>query len=219
VSGSDLGAAIDRVYPETEALYMELHRNPELRDQEKKTAATLTRQLQKLGFEVTTGIGGTGFVGLLRNGEGPTLMLRTELDGLPIEEKTGLPYASKVTAVEDGRNVSVMHACGHDAHMATLIAAAKLLASQKQAWRGTLMLLGQPAEEGLTGARAMVADGLFTRFPKPDYALAIHVMNRLPAGQVAYRPGPTSAGVDIVAVTIYGKGGHASALHAAIDPI
>src|SRR5512132_221891 len=156
-------AGLDALYPDLQKLYLDLHQNPELSFHEDKTAAKLAERLRALGFEVTTGVGGTGIVGLLRNGKGPTVMIRTDLDALPVEEKTGLPYASKVTTKDDsGATVSVMHACGHDIHMSSWIGTATLLSKAKDRWRGTVMMVGQLAEERGGGARKMLADGLFT---------------------------------------------------------
>ena len=211
---------LDRIYPELDALYMDLHRNPELSKQEAKTAAKMVARLKALGFEVTSGVGGHGVVGILRNGSGPTVMLRTDLDGLPVEEKTGVPYASKATAVNAaGETVRVMHACGHDIHMTSWIGAATLLAGAKDRWRGTLMMVGQPAEEGGAGALTMLKDGLFTRFPKPDFAFAIHDNADLPSGKVLFVPGYALANVDAVDITIFGKGGHGAYPHTTVDPI
>jgi amidohydrolase len=160
---------LDAIYPDLDHLYLDLHQSPELSGHEEQTAAKMASRLGALGFEVTTGVGGHGVVGLLRNGKGPTVMLRADMDALPMEEKTGLPYASKVTSKNDaGETVSVMHACGHDIHMTSWIGAATLLVHNKDKWRGTLMMVGQPAEETAAGAAAMLADGLFKRFPKPD---------------------------------------------------
>ena len=176
---------IDAIYPDLEALYIDLHRNPELAFQETRTAATLAAQLKALGFEVTTGVGKTGLVGVLRNGPGPTAMLRTELDALPVQEKTGLPFAStRTVTTAAGQSVPVMHACGHNLHMATWIGTARLLAGHRGAWRGTLVLLGQPAEENLGGALAVLKDGLLTRFPRPDAILSLHDDDTLPAGTI-----------------------------------
>src|SRR5438445_1107021 len=180
---------LDQIYPHLDSLYLELHRNPELSSREEKTAARLADELRRLGYEVTTGVGGTGVVGVLRNGSGPTVLLRTELDALPVEEKTGLPYASKATATDPaGKIVPVMHACGHDVHMASWTGAAALLARSKARWSGTVLMVAQPAEETVTGARAMLADGFLKRFPKPDFAVAVHDSSDLPAGTVAYVP-------------------------------
>ncbi len=208
------------VYPEAHSLYLDLHQNPELSSHETQTAAKLASRLRSLGYDVTEHFGGTGIVAILKNGPGPTVMLRTELDALPVEEKTGLAYASKVHAKDDaGREVPVMHACGHDLHMASILGTGAIMAESKQTWHGTLMLIGQPAEETISGAKAMIADGLFKRFPRPDVAVALHVMNLLPAGEVGITPGIFSTNADSVRITIYGKGGHGSAPHTAIDPI
>jgi hippurate hydrolase len=165
-------------------------------------------------------VGGTGIVAILRNGAGPTVMLRTELDALPVEEKTGLAYASKVHAKDDaGHEVPVMHACGHDLHMAAILGTAAIMVRSKDSWHGTLMLIGQPAEETIGGARGMLADGLLKRFPKPDVAVAMHVGNLLPAGTVGITPGVFNTNADSLRITIYGKGGHGAAPHTAIDSI
>ena len=212
--------SIDTIYPDLDRLYQDLHQNPELSWHEEKTAAKMAARLRELGYEVTTGVGKTGVVGLLRNGQGPTVMLRTELDALPIEEKTGLPYASKIVTKNDaGDNVSVMHACGHDIHMTSWVGAATLLARSKDQWHGTVMMVAQPAEEVVSGAAAMIADGLYTRFPKPDYALAVHDNGLLPAGQVGVVPGFALANMDTVDITIYGKGAHGASPHRSIDPV
>jgi hippurate hydrolase len=180
---SPTSAQVDAIYPQVESLYIDLHHNPELSLHEEKTAAKMADHLRSLGFDVTTGFGGTGVVGLLKNGAGPTVMVRAELDALPVEEKTGLPYASTVRTKDDaGVDVPVMHACGHDLHMAIGIGTATLLAQHKDQWHGTLMFVGQPAEERVLGARAMLAAGLFTKFPRPDFALSVHDSGNLPAG-------------------------------------
>ncbi|MBV9573867.1 MAG: amidohydrolase [Acidobacteriales bacterium] len=211
---------VETVYPEAHAFYLDLHQSPELSSHETQTAAKLANRLRNLGYEVTESIGGTGVVAILRNGSGPTVMLRTELDALPVEEKTGLPYASKVHTKDDsGRDVSVMHACGHDLHMASLLGTARIMAGSKSSWHGTLMLIGQPAEETISGAKAMIADGLFRRFPKPDVAIALHVFNMLPAGKVGVGPGYRYSNADSVRVTIYGRGGHGAAPETTIDPV
>lgn len=211
---------VESVYPLAHDLYVDLHQNPELSSHETQTAAKLAARLRSLGYEVTEKVGGTGVVAILKNGAGPTVMLRTELDALPVEEKTGLPYASKVHAKDDsGRDVPVMHACGHDLHMAALVGTAAIMAHSKESWHGTLMLIGKPAEETIGGAKGMVEDGLFTRFPKPSVGIALHVGNNLPAGQVGITPGIYNTNADSLRITIYGKGGHGSAPHTAIDPI
>jgi hippurate hydrolase len=218
--GSPALAPLDAIYPDLEKLYLDLHQSPELSLHEEKTAAKMAKRLRDLGFDVTTGVGKTGLVGVLRNGKGPTVMLRTDLDALPIEERTGLPYASKVTTTDDtGATVSVMHACGHDIHMTSWIGAATLLLKAKERWRGTLVMVGQPAEEKGGGARLMLEDGLFTKFPKPDFAVAIHDDAGLPAGQVGLSSGYALANVDSVDITIYGKGGHGAYPHTTVDPI
>src|SRR4051812_7220833 len=211
---------LDQMYPQLEALYLDLHQHPELSMKEQRTSARMGDELRKLGYEVTTGVGGTGVVGILRNGKGPTVLLRTELDALPVEEKTGLPYASTATGVNPaGQTVPVMHACGHDAHMAAWTGAAALLARSKDRWRGTVMMIGQPGEETVQGARAMIADGLFSRFPKPDFSVAVHDSSDLPAGKTYIVPGYAMASVDSVDVTIFGRGGHGAKPNTTIDPV
>ncbi len=201
-------------------LYRHFHSHPELSFQEKRTAARLAEELRALGAEVTTEVGGYGVVALLKNGEGPTLMFRTDLDALPVTEDTGLVYASKVrTKSATGQDVGVMHACGHDIHITNLVATARYLAAHKDAWRGTVMFIGQPAEERGAGAKAMLEDGLFTRFPKPDMALALHVGSDLAVGKLAYRAGYALANVDSVDITVRGRGGHGSAPQTTIDPV
>jgi amidohydrolase len=211
---------VDNVYPEAHALYLDLHQHPELSSHETETASKLASSLRSAGYEVTEHVGGTGIVALLKNGAGPIIMLRTELDALPVEEKTGLPYASKVHTKDDtGRDVPVMHACGHDVHMASLLGTAEIMAKSKNTWHGTLMLIGQPAEETISGAAAMIRDGLFTRFPKPDVAVALHVGNVSPAGTVTITPGIYNTNSDSLRITIYGKGGHGAMPHTTVDPI
>ena len=211
---------VDAVYPQMKTLYEDLHRNPELSLHEEKTAAKIADQLRKLGYDVTTGVGGTGVVGILKNGAGPTVMIRAELDALPVLEKTGLPYASHATTHNDqGVEVPIMHACGHDLHMSVGMGTAAILAQNKAHWHGTFIYVGQPAEERIMGATAMLKDGLFTRFPKPDYVFAVHDTNYAPAGKVAYVSGYAMSNADSVDVTIYGKGGHGSAPELTIDPI
>ena len=211
---------IDAVYPEAHALYLDLHQNPELSSHENQTAAKLASKLRTLGYDVTEHVGGTGLVAILKNGSGPTVMLRTELDALPVEEKTGLPYASTVHTKDDaGHDVPVMHACGHDLHMASMVGTAAIMAHSKNTWHGTLMLIGQPAEETISGAKAMIDDGLFGRFPKPDAGVALHVGNEMTAGQVGITPGIYNTNADSLRITIYGKGGHGSAPHLTVDPI
>ncbi|MSU20098.1 MAG: amidohydrolase [Pedosphaera sp.] len=202
------------------ALYKELHAHPELSYQEEKTAAQIADQLKEAGFEVTAKVGGHGVVGVLRNGAGPTILIRTDLDALPVKEETGLSYASQARTKDDkGNEVNVMHACGHDMHMTVFSGTARVLASLKDQWKGTLVMIGQPAEERVGGAKAMLAAGLFTRFPKPDYCLALHVNAQLPAGSVGYTEGYMLANVDGLNVTIRGVGGHGAWPHTTKDPI
>jgi len=213
-------AGLDEIYPKLDALYLDLHKNPELSMKEEKTAARLATELKALGYEVTTGVGGTGVVGVLRNGAGPTVLLRTELDALPIEEKTGLPYASTAKVADvNGITQPAMHACGHDIHMAGWTGSAALLARHKDLWRGTLVMVGQPGEEIVRGARAMIADGLFKRFPRPDFAIAVHDTSDEPAGKVIIVPGFGMASVDSVDLTLFGRSGHGAKPHTTVDPV
>ena len=210
---------LDALLPELEALYKDLHAHPELSMQETRTAGIAAGRLRDAGFEVTSGVGGTGVVGLLRNGDGPTVMLRADMDALPVREATGLPYASTACATDrDGRTAPVMHACGHDMHVAWLSGAAKLLADARDRWRGTIMAVFQPGEETAEGARAMIDDGLFERFPKPDVVLGQHVMV-LPAGIVAGRPGAITSAADSFRITLFGRGAHGSMPQASVDPV
>ena len=200
-------------------LYRDLHANPELSFQETRTAAIVAEQLQEFGYETTTGVGGTGVVGLLRNGSGGTALLRADMDALPVLEETGLAYASTMRGVDgDGHDVPVAHACGHDMHVACLVGAARELAADQDAWSGTLMVVFQPAEELGAGAQAMVDDGLFDRFAVPDVVLGQHVAP-LPAGFLALRTGPAFAAADGLKVTLFGRGGHGSRPEATIDPV
>src|ERR1700678_1772405 len=211
---------VNAVYSRSYALYVDLHENPELSSHEMQTAAKLASRFRDLGYDVAEHVGGTGIVAILKNGAGPTVMLRTELDALPVEEKTGLPSASKVQAkAPAGHDVPVMHACGHDLHMAAIVGTAAIMAHSKDTWHGTLMLIGQPAEETIAGAKAMLDDGLLKKFPKPNFAIALHVGNTLPAGAVGITPGCYNTNADSLRITIYGKGGHGSAPQTAIDPI
>ncbi|MEO1511461.1 MAG: amidohydrolase [Planctomycetota bacterium] len=206
--------------PELLRIYKHLHANPELSYQEAETARFVAADLRGLGFDVTENVGGYGVVGVLRNGTGPTLMIRTDLDALPVVEQTGLPFASTVTATEqNGQEVGVMHACGHDVHMTALLGTARRLAHARLEWRGTLMMIGQPAEERGGGAKAMLADGLFERFPRPDFNLAMHVSAALPAGRIAATPGFALASVDSVDITVHGIGGHGAYPHTTRDPV
>lgn len=213
-------APLDSLYPELEKLYTDLHQTPELSRHEEKTAAKLAALLKPLGFEVTEKVGGTGVVGVMRNGKGPTVLIREDMDALPVEERTNLPHASKVTTTdESGATVHVMHACGHDVHMTSLIGAATLLSRAKDRWRGTLVVIGQPAEERGSGAMGMLKDGLFTRFPKPDFAISLHDSAILPAGKISWVPGYANANVDSVDITVFGRGGHGAYPHTTIDPV
>ena len=217
---AQLSQQVNTVYPQADALYIDLHKNPELGFHEHRTAGALAEKMQALGYDVTAGVGGTGLVAIMKNGAGATVMMRTELDALPVQEKTSLPYASSVTTKnQTGETIPVMHACGHDLHMASWFGTATLMAQNKDKWHGTVMFIGQPAEELLTGAAAMLKDGLFTRFPKPDYALSLHDEATLPAGTVGYHPGFFRASADSVDVTIFGQGGHGAIPHFTIDPI
>ncbi len=201
-------------------LYKHLHAHPELSYHEQKTAATLAEELRKLGFEVTEKIGGHGIVGVFKNGSGPTIMVRADMDALPIAEQTGLEYASKVRIRDgEGKEVGVMHACGHDIHMTCWVGTARMLMRCKDQWQGTLLMIGQPAEERGAGARMMLEDGLYEKFPKPDYALALHCDGSMAHGYIGYTEGLALANVDSVDITVYGKGGHGSAPHTTIDPI
>jgi amidohydrolase len=213
-----IARSLDAQYSRIDALYKDIHQHPELGFQEQRTAAKLAAELKALGYEVTEGIGKTGIVGIYKNGPGPTVMVRTELDALPLEEKTGLPYASKAKQTLRGAETPVMHACGHDIHMAAWTAVARTMLEMKDQWSGTLMFVGQPAEEGGGGAHSMVADGLFTRFPKPDYGFALHV-GPYPFGYVSYKPGVINSTSDGLQITFVGKGGHGSRPHTTIDPV
>lgn len=211
---------IQTAYPELAQLYQHLHTNPELSFQEKNTSARIATELKNLGYTVTQNIGGFGVVGVLKNGSGPTVLIRTDLDALPILEETGLPYASKALGKsDDGKDVPVMQACGHDVHMTVFTGVAKTLAQFKNNWKGTLVLIGQPAEERSGGAKAMLQEGLFTKFPKPDYCVALHANARIPAGQVGYTEGNIMANVDAVDITVRGIGGHGAVPDKAKDPV
>ncbi|KRR18407.1 amidohydrolase [Bradyrhizobium retamae] len=211
-------ASLASDYPKLDALYKEIHAHPELAFQEVRTAARLAAEMRALGFEVTEKVGKTGLVAIYRNGDGPTIMVRTELDALPMEEKTGLDYASRDKASWNGREVFVAHSCGHDIHMASWVGTAKTLLGLKEHWRGTLMFIAQPAEEIVAGAKAMLADGLFTRFAKPDIALALHA-GPFSHGTGFYRTGVGSSAADGLDITFHGRGGHGSAPHTTVDPV
>ncbi|WP_337173452.1 amidohydrolase [Paludisphaera sp.] len=214
------GPKLDAHRDELLKLYTDLHRAPELSMREEKTAARMADELRKAGAEVTTGVGQLGVVGVMENGAGPVVLVRADMDGLPVTEETGLPYASKAKAVDpQGREVGVMHACGHDVHMTTLVGVANWLADHKDRWSGTVVLIAQPAEERIAGARAMLDDGLYERFPKPNFALALHCMADGAVGDVHYRAGPMLASSTALDVTIRGRGGHGSMPDKTIDPI
>src|ERR1043166_7180920 len=206
--------------PKLEPLYKEFHAHPELSLHEEKTAQRVGDGLEHAGFNVTRSVGGNGVIGVLSNGQGYTVLVRTDLDALPVTEQTGASYASTVKTVDDkGNAVGVMHACGHDMHMTIFLGVAQVLASLKDQWHGTVIMLGQPAEERVQGARAMLADGLFRRFPKPDFCLALHCASDLPAGSVGVTEGFALANVDSVDILIRGAGGHGAWPHKTKDPI
>jgi len=203
-----------------ETLYRDLHRNPELAFQEQRTAGVLAGRLTTLGYEVTRGVGRTGLVALLKNGAGPTVMLRTELDALPVAEKTGVPFASLATARNAaGQTVPVMHACGHDLHMSAWMGTATWMAAHRDQWRGTVMLVGQPAEESGGGAAEMLKDGLLTRFPRPDFAIGMHDDDTLPSGTIGYHAGYFRAQSTSPTITMFGRGGHGAMPYNTIDPV
>jgi amidohydrolase len=206
--------------PSLMTLYRDLHAHPELSLQEKATAAKLARLVKPLGFTVTEGVGGHGVVAVMKNGPGPVLLIRADMDALPVTEKTGLPFASKVRATtRDGVESGVMHACGHDTHMAAWVGTARALAAMKTEWSGTLVMILQPAEELGLGAAAMLGDGLFTRFPKPTHAIAFHDAANIEAGKIGYTPGYALANVDSVDIIVRGVGGHGAYPHTVRDPI
>jgi len=203
-----------------EDLFLHFHANPELSNREVETAARLAEELRSLGYDVTEGVGGTGVVAVLSNGAGPAVMLRADMDGLPIEEKSGLPYASTVRQVDShGDERPVMHACGHDVHITALVGTARQMAARRDDWSGTLVLIAQPAEELISGARAMLADGLYERFPKPDYALAFHVSADHASGKIEVPLGIVGSSSDSVDITVHGVGAHGASPHQGIDPV
>jgi hippurate hydrolase len=224
---SDLDERIAKDMDSLVATYKHLHEYPELSTQEKESSALLADELRKLGYEVTDHVGkfaspeltSYGVVAVLRNGAGPTAMVRTDMDALPIEEKTGVPYASHVRVKRADGEVAVMHACGHDLHMTVFLGTARMLAQSKGQWHGTLVMIGQPAEETISGAAALLRDGLYSRFPRPDFVVALHDTNSLPAGQVGWREGPLLASADSVDIIVRGIGGHGAAPHTTKDPI
>jgi amidohydrolase len=201
-------------------LFNHFHRNPELSLMEKETAARLAKELRSVGFDVTEGVGGTGIVAIMKNGPGPLVMMRADMDGLPVEEKTGLSYASTAKRIDwDGNEVYAMHACGHDVHITSLVGTARVMAGSRDTWSGTLMLIGQPAEERVGGARGMMQDDLWKRFGKPDYALAFHVSSVVPTGMLVANPGSPYSGADTVDIIIHGIGAHGASPHAGVDPV
>jgi hippurate hydrolase len=217
----DLSAAIAKDYQENLGpLFLYFHQHPELSFRETETAKRLASELGALGYEITEGVGGTGVVAVMKNGDGPTVLLRADMDGLPVKEASGLPYASTVTQVDiDGIEKPVTHACGHDVHITALVGAARQLAARKDAWSGTLILVGQPAEERIGGARAMIEDGLYTRFPKPEYALAFHVAADLPIGKIQVPLEQVASSSDSVDIIVHGVGTHGAYPHMGIDPV
>jgi hippurate hydrolase len=210
--------SVEADYPKLDALYKDIHAHPEIAFQEVKTAARLAAEMRALGFEVTEKVGKTGLVAIYKNGDGPTIMVRTELDALPMEEKTGLPYASHDKTTWNGRETFVAHSCGHDIHMASWVGTAKTLVGLKDQWHGTLTFIAQPAEETVSGAKAMLADGLFTRFKKPDFAFALHD-GAFAYGDIRYRVGIGSSSSDSLFIKFYGRGGHGAAPQLTIDPV
>ena len=220
VAADPLTVAVKADMPGLLTIYRDFHANPELSFQEKRSAAILAAEAKRLGFQVTTGVGQTGVVAVMKNGPGPVLLLRADMDALPIAERTSLPFASKAKALtREGAETMVMHACGHDTHMTAWIGTARRLAAMKDRWSGTLVMIGQPAEEIGAGAKAMLDAGLYTRFPKPDVAIAFHDAAALPAGVIGYTPGYTLANVDTVDLTVKGVGGHGAYPQFARDPI
>jgi len=210
--------SVESDYPKLDALYKDIHAHPEVAFQEVKTAAKLAAEMRALGFEVTEKIGKTGLVAIYKNGEGPTIMVRTELDALPMEEKTGLAYASRDKTNWNGQDTFVAHSCGHDIHMASWVGTAKTLLGLKDQWRGTLMFIAQPAEETVSGAKAMLADGLFTRFKRPDFGFALHD-GPFAYGTISYRAGVGSSNSDSLEITFRGRGGHGAAPQRTVDPV
>lgn len=224
----NLDSMIERELPSLVSIYKALHSQPELSHYEVKTSATVAQELRALGYTVTDGIGkyrrpewkGYGVVGVMKNGEGPVVLVRADMDALPVEEKTGLPYASRVRVKNDaGQEVGVMHACGHDIHVTSLIGTARMLAALKNEWRGTVVLVGQPAEETSDGAKAMLDDGLYSKIPRPDYAIALHDQADIEAGKIGMTPGFALANVTSVDITVHGVGGHGAKPESTKDPI
>jgi amidohydrolase len=220
ILAADVASATKQELPSLVSLYQDLHQNPELSLHEVETAARIAKELREAGFEVTEKVGGNGLVGVLKNGEGPVILVRTDLDGLPVKEQTGAPYASTKIVKDDlGREVNVMHACGHDVHMASFIGTARALSQLRDQWKGTVVMIGQHAEERVLGARLMLRAGLFSKFPKPDKAIALHCSADMAHGQVGIVEGFALANVDSVEIVVKGVGGHGSMPHLAKDPI
>jgi amidohydrolase len=213
-----IGVSLDAAYPRLDSLYKDIHSHPEVAFQEVRTASVLAAEMKKLGFQVTEHVGKTGIVAIYKNGAGPTVLVRTELDALPMEEKTGLPYASHAQQTVNNRLTYVAHSCGHDSHMAWWVGTALTLLAMKDQWHGTLMFIGQPAEEIVSGAKSMIADGLFTRFPKPDYGFTAHV-DADAAGTVTIKDGVYSSASDAIGIVFNGRGAHGSTPEKSIDPI
>ncbi|MEP6012856.1 MAG: amidohydrolase, partial [Parasphingorhabdus sp.] len=218
---SDLAAAVATDYDQNlEALFIDFHRNPELSYKETRTAAIIAKQWRASGFTVTEKVGGTGVVAVMKNGDGPTLMLRADMDGLPLVEDSGLDYMSTAKQVSiDGEEKPVMHACGHDVHITSLIGTARQMSARKAQWSGTLVLIAQPAEERIGGAKLMLDDGLYTRFPKPDFAMAFHVSADTPTGKLELSPGISYSSSDSVDIIVHGVGAHGASPHRGKDPI
>jgi hippurate hydrolase len=221
VVAGDLSEAVSKDYQQhLGALFDYFHRNPELSSLETKTAARLAEELRVAGFEVTEGVGGTGIVAMLRNGPGPLVMMRADMDGLPVMEKSGLANASVARQIDwDGNDVPVMHACGHDVHITSLVGTARVMAATRDTWSGTLMLIGQPAEERVGGAKRMMADGIWQRFGQPDYALAFHVSSGVPTGKLVAVVGSPMSGADTVDIIVHGIGAHGASPHRGVDPV
>ncbi|WMS90132.1 amidohydrolase [Pseudoalteromonas sp. HL-AS1] len=220
VQANGLDLNLSKAMPAIEKFYLDLHQSPELSYHEQKTGKKIADRLTQLGFKVASNVGGFGVVGIYKNGEGPTVMIRTDTDGLPIIEQTGKSYASKVKVIDEhGAKVGVMHGCGHDIHMSSFIGTAEQLIAHKKQWQGTLMMVAQPAEEVGGGAKAMLSEGLFSKYAKPDHIIALHVSASVPAGKVSMKNEYTMASVDSVDITIKGKGGHGAYPHTTIDPV
>lgn len=217
----DLREAIATDYEQNlESLFIHFHENPELSHREFETSKRLAAEIRALGYDVTEGVGGTGVVAVMRNGDGPTVMIRADMDGLPVREQSGLEYASTATQEDiDGKVKPVMHACGHDTHITSLVGTARQMAARKNQWSGTLVLIGQPAEERISGARRMLEDGLYERFPKPDYALAFHVSASIPTGRIEVPLGLRASSADSVDIVVHGIGAHGASPHKGIDPV